>query len=362
MIKIKRTPFYAALLAAGLFSCTEDDGPVTIPPTESAVMDPSVGGPNQPNQVFVDLSTEIQTSVARNHWDLAFYTGSEFRVLLNNSTSALADELAKTDLTAVSAEDTTGWDARLDIDAIFGTLFGPQRPEWLPEAATWMDDPSGDLSTTAIASIKSNADDNPVYIINRGKNPDGSQRGWKKVKITRNGSAYVLQHANIGAESFEQLTIQKNADSDFVYVSFEDGIVSVAPSKTEWDMVFTVFTNLLPIDASTRIPYAYKDYILTNAGRVEVAQVQAEGDVTYEGFSHAQISTVSFKSQVSAIGSGWRVVAQPGSDQQTGVKEDVFYIIKDTESNYYKLRFTRLVDPVSGERGHPQFQYQLLVP
>lgn len=359
MINLKQTSILAAIALATVFSCSEDDGLVIEQPTASAVMSPEVGGAEQPNQVFIDLSQENQVTVARNSYDLAFYSGSEFKVLLNNSTSALTTSIDFYDITEVTAEDTLGWGAKLDIDAIFGSLFGAP-PAWLPEAASWMDDPSGDLSGTAIATISATAGENPVYIINRGKNPDGSPRGWKKIRITQSSGAYVLQHADIDSDTFTELTISKSSDHDFTFVSFDEGEVEVAPAKTEWDLVFTIFTNLIPIDATTKIPYAYNDFILTNEGRVEVATVAIEGDVTYENFSAAQLTTIQFDDDRAAIGSDWRVVAQPGSEQEAGVKSDIFYVIEDANGNYYKLRFTRMSDPVSGERGHPQFEYEIV--
>ena len=54
------------------------------------------------------------------------------------------------------------------------------------------------------------------------------------------------------------------------------------------------------------------------------------------------------------------LTVKPGSNIETGIKNDIFYVVKDAGGNYYKLRFTRLVDAQSGERGNPQFQYDLL--
>lgn len=343
----------------GFVSCSNDDTPQIDPPAEGAIVTPNVGGSNQPNQVFIDLSTEIQSAIGRDTWDLGFYSGSEFRVVLNNSASTLARSIDKNDLNEVTAADTAGFGAQLDIDAIFGSLFGPP-PPWLSEAASWTDHPSGDLSQTAITEVSTNAGDNLVYIVNRGKNPDGSQRGWMKIRVIRNGSGYTLQHAAINATSFEEISITKDESFDFVHVDFDNGTTTVVPEKANWDFAFTVFTNLLPIDATTSIPYAFKDYILVNGSRVEVAKVDIMAEVTYEDFAIGSIGALDFSTEVISIGSGWRTVAQPGSGQETGVKADIFYVIKDTADNYYKLRFTRLVDPVSGERGNPQFQYDLL--
>ncbi|MEQ8413220.1 MAG: HmuY family protein [Imperialibacter sp.] len=41
-----------------------------------------------------------------------------------------------------------------------------------------------------------------------------------------------------------------------------------------------------------------------------------------------------------------------------GVYEDRFYIIKDASGNYYKLKFTALMQ--TGERGKPQIASELL--
>jgi len=356
----RRIFFYLALVGICAFSaCSNDDTPSIDPPASGSIITPTVGGSDQPNQVFIDLSTETETAVGRGTWDLGFFTGSDFRVILNNTASTLARSISKNDLNAITAADTVGFGAQLDVDAIFGSLFGPP-PAWLPDAASWMDAPSGDLSQTAIAEVSETAENNMVYIINRGKNPDGSSRGWMKARILRSSSSYTLQYAKINSTSFQELTIDKDENFDFVNVSFDNGITSVAPRKTAWDFTFTVFTNLLPIYATTSIPYAIRDYILINADRVEVAQVDITATTTYEGFAIGSIGGLEFSSEVTTIGTGWRNVAQPGSSLETGVKEDIFYVIKDTAGNYYKLRFTRLLDPISGERGNPQFQYDLL--
>ncbi|OEK02156.1 hypothetical protein BFP97_11755 [Roseivirga sp. 4D4] len=359
MIQKRVTYCLAVIALIAMTACSNDDTPTIDPPATGAIIDPSVGGPEQPNQVFIDLSKESQTSVARNSWDLGFYTGADFRVILNNSASTLARSIDKNDLNDVTAADTAGFGAQLNIDAIFGALFGPP-PAWLFSAATWSDDPSGDLTKTAIAEVSATADDNQVYIVNRGKNPNGSPRGWMKIRALRSSNGYTLQYAEINATDYQELTIAKNDEVDFVPVSFDNGIISTVPEKNEWDFTFTIFTSLLPVSTDISIPYAIRDYILINANRVEVAMVEITAGTTYEDFAIGGIGALDFSTEVATIGSGWRNVAQPGSNIETGIKDDIFYVVKDAGGNYYKLRFTRLVDAQSGERGNPQFQYDLL--
>ena len=358
---IKKKALFGLFLCAivTVSSCDNDDTPTVIPPATGSIIDPQVGGPDQPNQVFIDLSKGTQSAVNRDSWDLGFYTGSEFRVILNNTVSALTRSIDKTDLNAVTAQDTVGFGAQLDIDAIFSTLFGPPQP-WLSETISWADDPSGDLNNTAIDEINADASANQVYIINRGKNPDGSQRGWMKIRTIRNGEGYTLQYATIGATSFQELNITKDSSVDFVNVSLDNGIAQALPEKTDWDFAFTVFLNRLSAGPNTIIPYAFNDFVITNASRVQVAEITQNDETTYEGFNLNDANGLDFSSAIDAIGSGWRTVAQPGSNQQTGVNENVFYVIRDTENNLYKLLFTRLVDPDTGERGNPQFMYDIL--
>ncbi|MCE7993252.1 MAG: hypothetical protein HEP71_14800 [Roseivirga sp.] len=361
MINIKqfKTLCLMALASATLWSCGDDDNPQIIPPTASAIINAEVGGPTQPNQVFIDLSAENQTAIARNSWDLAFYNGTEFRVILNNATSALAIALNKTDIAAVSAADTLGLGTQLDIDAIFGALQGPP-PAWLGDAASWLDDPSGDLSNTAIEEISQAATSNPVYVLNRGKNPDGSQRGWVKIRVLRNTNDYTLQYAAIASSTFTELNISKNSDFTFSYASVDNGAVSVEPAAESWDLAFTTFTNLLPIGPTTSIPYLFKDFVIQNRNGVELAAVAVETNLSYDSFSFSDIAEQTFTTDIASIGSGWRTVAQPRSPTPTGVKEDIFYVLKDAAGNHYKLRFTRMLNPETGERGFPQLQYDLL--
>jgi len=347
-----------ALVAVLFSACSEVEEPFVLPAVEGAIVDAEVGGPLQPNQVYLDLSVEASTVVPRNSYDLGFFTGEEFRVVLNNSTSALALVLDKNDLNEVGPSDTVGLGRQLDVDAIFSSLFGPPVP-WINDAMNWMDHPSGDLDRTAIAAISANASANQVYIINRGNNPDGSKRGWKKVRVMRNGNGYTLEYADIDATSFQTLDITKNQDLRFVQINFDAGIVEATPASKRWDLAFTTFSTLLPVDATTRIPYAFKDYVITNSSEVRVATVNS-ADVTYEEFGNSLLAGLTFTRDISEIGSSWRTVAAPNSGNSTGVVADIFYVLEDAEANRYKIRFTRMLNPQTGERGYPQLQYDLI--
>lgn len=322
-----------------------------------ATMDPNVGGALQPNKVFVDLSANRQTVVNRGDWDLAFYTeDDQFRVILNSSSSMLARALDANDLNDVTAADTVEWGTQLSTDGIFGAITQDPVPAWVSEASQWIDAPSGDMSTTAIAEISATDSDNKVYIVNRGKNPDGTQRGWKKIRIIRNGQNYTLQHADIDATTFASVDVTRNDDYLFNYVNFETGALTIEPEKDKWDIAFTVFTNTTPIGPGASVPYVFNDVVIQNRYEVETAEVLISDVGSYEDFTAADLGSATFSASQINIGSKWRSGGGPGSGP--ALREDRFYIIKDADDNIYKLKFTALTQ--GGERGRPQIQFELL--
>lgn len=322
-----------------------------------ATMDPNVGGAAQPNRVFIDLSANRQTVVNRGDWDLGFYTeDGQFRVILNSSSYMLARVLEVSDLNDVTAADTTGWGAQLSTDAIFGAITQDPVPAWASDAIQWIDAPSGDMSLTAIAEISATASENKVYIVNRGKNPDGTERGWKKIRVLRNGENYSLQHADIDASTFSTVEITRDDDYLFNYVKFETGVVNIEPEKDEWDIAFTVFTNSTPIGPGASVPYVFNDVVIQNRYETETAEVLVASAGSYEEFTVNDLASLTYSTSQINIGSKWRSGGGPGSGP--ALREDRFYIIKDSDSNVYKLKFTALTQ--GGERGRPQIQFELL--
>ena len=305
------------------------------------------GGVTYPNKVFIDLSANRQSAVIRTAWDLGFYTGNEdFRVILNSSSAMMAKQLNKNDLNAVSAADTIGFSSEVAFSQAAPTT----------SSFAYIDYPNGDLSRTAIAAISATSSDSKVYIINRGTgvgNP-APARGWKKVRIIRNTSGgYTLQHADIAATSFSTIDIAKDDVSFFKYISFENGITTVEPARKKWDITWTYFSNVTNFGAG-EVPYLFQDIILINRN-VQVAKVMV-ATKAFADFSEADIAGQTFLTTQNAIAADWRSGGGPGVSP--AVRADRYYIIKDGDNNYYKIRFTALTQ--NGERGYPAFESVLV--
>ncbi|MFP3631710.1 HmuY family protein, partial [Burkholderia sp. SIMBA_045] len=87
-----------------------NESPISVSPIEGAIADPTVGGATQPNQVWIDLSEidpstkgPVQKLTKRTDWDLAFYSGSSFKVVLNSSIMIAAGKIpSATDIDQVT--------------------------------------------------------------------------------------------------------------------------------------------------------------------------------------------------------------------------------------------------------------------
>ncbi|WP_055436112.1 HmuY family protein [Lacinutrix algicola] len=357
--------FFTSILCASVLlfsSCSSDDDSTPTQPIqvviEGAAISPLVGGPNEQNQVYIDLSTNTSTAVQRDSWDLGFYSGSEFRVAINGSIYMATAELTVSDIVAVNSSNAEVQD--LQARVAVGTFQA--------ETAGFIDAPTGEISGTAISAISETDVENHVYLVNLGfevgtatpsngsVEVSGAARGWKKIRILKDGNNYVLQYADLDATTYEEVTIAKNADYNYTFFSFNtETEVSVEPVKTNWDLNFSVFTNEIPGYGA----YGYSDFVVNNtkaSATVYMIDTDTEA-LTYDDFTLADVENTNFSNDQRAIGSSWRNGGGPGT--LPSLKENVFYIVNDTDGNLYKLKFLALTD-ASGERGYPEFVYSLL--
>jgi hypothetical protein len=361
---MKKTFLFLSFALLTLASCSSDDNntPTAEVPSVGATLQPEVGGANQPNQVYLDLSTGEAKSVNRATWDFGFSGGSEFRVVINGSVKMAVKKLETSDITLPQVSD-----ANVSVGA--GTT---------ASSNGYVDNPTGVLAGsgsgigTAIAEISATDADNKVYLVNLGNavstttpavgsvSIDGDSRGWKKVRILRSGNGYKIQYADLASANFTEKTISKDADFNFSFFSLASGAtVSVEPQKAKWDLNFTVFTNYL--NAGTEVTYGYSDFIVSNMkGGTQVYQVLVTTDVTYATFTKANVVEANFTTSATdqrVIGSNWRNGGGPTS--LPSIKTDRFYVVKDVAGNYYKVKFLAMAND-AGVRGHITLEYAIL--
>lgn len=336
-------------LAGGLAACKKNnDTIIVVPPSDGTQLQlkgliANEAGSSAGNSVYVDLSTATQVVAARNSWDLGFYTGSDFRVILNNTTSATAKMINKNDLAQVGTADTVGLNKlAIGYDAASLAL---------------IDDIRGNLSKTVIAAVSETATDNKVYIVNCGTGGSVAARSFYKIRVLRKGTGYTLQYAKLEETTFKTIDVTKDSQYDFSYVSFDNGLVKVAPEKGNWDFVwgYTMFETAL---GATMIPYASSDFITINSRNgVQVSEVLTS-TVSYADFKDSMLTKITFSAAIDSLGTRWRTASATAG--QSGVKKDRFYVIKDAAGNYYKLKFMSFHGDDGGTRGKPELEYKLV--
>lgn len=359
---MKKTIFYVAIALVSLASCSSDHENNIEVPTVGATLQPTVGGSNQPNQVYLDLSTSKFEAVNRESWDFAFASGPDFRVIINGSLKMAVKKLETSDITVTQ---------EIDLNVTVGQ----------GDNATsngYVDNPTGVLVGngagigTAITEVSATESENKVYLVNMGfsvstekpakgsVNVDGVARGWKKIRVLRSGTSYRIQYAELASKTFQEKNIGKDDNFNFSFFSLKsEKLATVEPLKSKWDLNFTTFTNY--VNFGSEVTYGYSDFIVSNRkGGTQVYQVLVADKITYDLFILANVDQSKFeisKTDQRIIGGNWRNGGGPGT--QPSIKTDRFYIVKDADSNIYKIKFLSLTND-AGERGNPVLEYSLL--
>lgn len=343
--------FVASLALATLAACSKDKDPIiVVPPSSGSTMtlNGGDGGASAVNSVFVDFSTDKQDSVKRASWDLGFYCGSDFRVIINNTIGATAKVTTKTDINAVGTADTAGLNKlTIGYDATSFSL---------------IDDVTGDLTKTLIPAISTTDTDNKVVIINRHVSTNStSDSNWYKIRILRTSNGYTLQYGKLSATTFSTLNINKDDSYNFKYASLDKGEVLVEPVKTNWDIRWSYTLYKTYYSAITAdIPYGNSDFITTNnkGGTQAFLRSYASSDdasLAYTTFNKDSVAKYTFSNAVDIIGNTWR-----NTTGTVGVIKQNFYIVKDAAGNVYKLKFLSFTTQDGGTRGKPEIHYELI--
>lgn len=349
-------------------SCINDnEDKIAVAPIDGALVDISVGGSTEPNQVWFDLSENKRVLTKRTDWDLAFYSGSTFKVVMNSSIQMAAAKIPNaTNIDVVTAASVASLQTQVQV------------ANFNPANEVYIDDIKGNFPSgyTAIEEVKPLEADNGVYLLNMGKDIyqgnvalgaaiySGDARGWMKVQVVRSGDGYKIKYASLTDTSHKEITVTKNTAYNYNFVSLKNNKeVFIQPEKNKWDLCFTVFTNTIPGSGS----YVFADFVNNNnLGGVGAYEVQVTAPETgvnaYNNFKTSDIDQSKFiYNDHTVIGASWR-----GTASGPQVYGDRFYVIKDSDGYYFKLRFTRITKAntdgqgVEGERGFPSFEYKPL--
>lgn len=331
----------SALLAISITACIPDESPVT--PHQSGDVASAIAemGNLYGNQVY--FSFKYDSVVAVNKivdWDIEFSSIPDtFVVRLNGAKFMNVYNTKKLNFNNVNASDTNN----LDIS------------QWR------YDNPSGALDSTSIGKwwdlIKDGKiiSKSEVYIINRGVNERAKPQGFKKFQILGfENNSYFIKIANLDGTDEQELEIPRNPLKNFVQITFNSPakIVNIEPTKSDWDICFTKYTELLYTNEGVPTWYSVTGPLI-NPKTVAVA---IDTSKTFDQITFQDVQNYTFSSNINAIGHTWKWF-----DLGKGayiINPNINYILQ-TQIGYVKLHFVGFYNQ-SGEKGYPKFEYQKL--
>jgi hypothetical protein len=276
-------------------------------------------------QLYFDIETN--SLVKQNHktdWDLGFETSATgYNVILNTSKLMFAANTQQSNFANIV--DTAGLTFKWDGAA-------------------------GTMDSTAIGNWISSQ---KIYVIDRGYNEVGAHQGFKKIIFQSvNTVEYQVRFANLDGTSDVTMSIPKDSNYNFTFLSLNGNLASVQPPKENWDLAFTQYTNIF-YDETPITPYLVAG-CLSNRNNVEVAQVFNKD---FNNITIADVNNYPFSTNINTIGYSWKEYDFNTSTYIIYYTKN--YIIKSTEGKYYKLHFIDFYDNL-GIKGTPTFEFQEL--
>ena len=353
---MKRNFIFAAALSMAALSftaCSDDDSDILPGPPDYMLEEKPTKGAyilklqgNDPvygesaNQVYVDLSEKQQHLVTFDTWHLGFCS-DEPRVTLNPSLSR-AHSTGKTDFAAVSMADAR----QSDFPYLAGGMMD------FPQDIAITDATNGDLEKTVFGHLATDVAESEVFLL---AEEAMDTINWFKVKITALPTGYQMAFGRINDSTPKLVTIDKDAERSLVAFSLESGAKVELPKQ--WDLMWAkaIALNIMPNGKKILGPSS--DVIISNRlGGVEVAEAMVENPKeireVFENYTLAEAKTLEYTKDADLLGSKWRQAPTPDAIAP-GPKADRFYVFKDGEGNYFKVRFLHFCEADGGERGKP---------
>jgi hypothetical protein len=306
-----------------LFSCQKEELPVPAHEPGNVITTSVNMNSNYKYQIYYDLSSNtIVSQNLKTSWDMGFETSSSgYRIILNTSKAMFARNTNNGNFTSVT--DTNGFTNNKRWDA-----------------------PSGNLDSTAIGDWRAN---NHVYVIDRGYSESGIHQGFRKIQFQSfDTKKYTIRFSDINGAGDVTMQIEKDSTYNFVFLSFDNGIVKVEPPKSDWDLCFTQYLHIFYNPTN---PYLVTGCLLNRNNTLAIM----DSSKTFSQIGYSDVGSHVLSPSINTIGYNWKLYN--GATYITLTQMN--YLIKDSEGYYYKLHFIDFYN-TSGVKGNPKWEYQRL--
>jgi hypothetical protein len=178
--------------------------------------------------------------------------------------------------------------------------------------------------------------------------------------ISVNEEGYTFLMADVDSGDPDTFRVLK--DERFNYTQFsvkEKRSLQLEPEKDSWDLLFTQYFTILYTEDSVPTPYYVRGALL-NPNKVEAA---LDTIVHFLDVTYADAIQKNFSSDQDIIGYDWKSVSvdEASSSAEYRVRPGYTYIVRDTDNELYKLRFTSYLNK-SGIKGYPSIEFAGLDP
>ncbi len=337
-MKLKHSSFISIFISVLLSSCFKKEDPITLPIGTSTISSVFIGTDYEKDMYF-DISTNTFQDKQSADWDIRFETtDAGYGIFLNNGNLIKARKIGVYGLTEKLASDSNYYKTNKEL----------------------RDAPEGKADQTAIGdwrTYKSAAPDYlpGIYVIELSY--ENGVNKYKKLQILNvDDTAFFVRITNYAETSGDTLIIPKDKTRNFTYYSFKNGgriVSNEEPDKNGWDLVFTRYNHFFYGILPGNEPFPYRvSGVLSNPNKVSVARDSLDN---FDKITGASIPDYTFSSDWNVIGYDWKSHAFGAAGNYT-VNSHITYIIKDTDGDYYKLRFLDFYNN-KGEKGYPKFEF-----
>jgi hypothetical protein len=281
--------------------------------------------PGYANQVFYKLSTDTQTSVAANSWDIAMLRTSIF------STSLRVNDATGTEVFEAS-NNPNDW-ANIDIanEGSWTKLYNSEI-EWNSGA---MDQGSATYGWGNYNPANHHVVGTVIFVF---KYADGSYiKFFNEDYFGAYTFRYSIWDANTSTWGADQTMTVANGSSNasYNYFSFSTNQqVTVAPDDADWDLVFTKYYTDYFNDGTVFYPVTG----VLHSSEVEVAQNEEPGGMPAN-------PSLTYSTDINIIGYDWKAFGGGSFN----VNSDMAYYVKYADNTIYRIYFTAFSGTSSGD-------------
>jgi len=322
-----RSKLILGLFIIVLTSCLPEEDPINpVPKGGFSIVQVEMGSGYE-HQIWYDLSAQaVVATNSRFAYDLIY----------NPNASVAPITLNAARISSIASLETTDFSTVPTLD----------------ELTFYVSNANGNPDSSAFSKV--NYQEGNVYLLKIGVKEDGTQAGYRKLRITTAESgSLVLEHGALKATQPEVLELPALAEGTQQAIVFsENRLLDILPAADAYDVVFTNYTHVFT--EPSYLIYSVTG-MLMNEGNVQATELKTE--LPFDQITAADAQSVEWTYETDVVGYDWKSFSL--ETNSFSVDANRFFLLKDRYGYTYKLRFVDFYS-TQGEKGYPTFEIEPL--